>query len=261
MAFRDLFPWTYALWPALNKRVVRIALGSVAVLLLTTMVSFRIQSLLFQRRVNSILSRMATLELNHTSEQEFRNLLPELKPTFSETRAPGSTEDPENGQIYEVVDSNMEGEIVWGILRLAGAHAHSAESMVNALGYRHHRFVGSCRIQNRQVTATRFWLLIETSGRPTYDDLVGVEVSGYTRAGFSTERRFQTYDDISPYLESVASNRPMTSLHIHFTDVASRDFVRAAFDVHLRCLWNLSGCHDTKQVLPEIWPPHLPWRP
>ena len=251
MSFRGLFPWTYAFLRFSAPRPARIAATCFCCALLAMMAFFRVESLLFQRRVASVLSRMTELRLDHTSEQEVRKLLPELKLVRSE--------DDQVGHDYEFKDSNMEGGILLVVLDHAGDHSLSLVHVLNVLGHRFHLLVVSCRVQDQHVSAVHFWLLAESSGRTTYDDLVAVEVSGYSHTGLQKRKWGESYEDISPYSVMRASNRPKTSLDVRFTDAASQDFVRAAFDARLNCLWNFSGCNSTQQLLPGVWSPRFKW--
>src|SRR5262245_28372140 len=103
----------------LSSKPIRIFLISSASALILTMIAFRVESLLFQRRVVSFLSRMAQIRLDISSEQELFELLPGLqrsRPEDSEQTAHETVVEarPER---YALIDDNMQDgflpKILW----------------------------------------------------------------------------------------------------------------------------------------------------
>jgi hypothetical protein len=61
------------------------------------------------------------------------------------------------------------------------------------------------------------------------------------------------YDEIGGFRIKVPSNMPTKILYVAFTPDAQPQAVRNAFDVRLDCIWNVTGCLTTRQVLPALW--------
>jgi len=257
MPFRDSFPWTSALLRFLSSKPFRIFWAVFATVLISTMVGFRLESFVFQRRVSSILVRMAEVRLDHSSEQETRQLLPELN--LSTDAIPNGACD--GMRRYEVTYSDLDrGVLVRFLWRLWQNDA--GIRLLYLLGHRFHRFSAAVEACNGKVVRVQYGLWVDTAEDHNLYSGAGLTVAGLSRAGWRKPggEVETSYEDLIPYTELVASNAPESYLALTFTPVASGGFVRAAFDVHLNCLWSPSPCKTTKQLLPGIWPPSYPWR-
>jgi len=264
MSFRNSFPWTFAFWRFLNRRPVRIVVGSFALMLFVTMASFRIQSLLFQRRVNSVLSRMAKVNLDRTSEKQLRDLLPEMKRV--ERNGKFFVDGPESGNEletwYELDDGNGKNGSLINLVYRLGNHSNQALTILYRLGNRFRVFAIRSRIRQGIVDRVTFFLMVETGEPFVNEDIVVLDVKGYGRSGWDSpkSRRDLTHEDVRPYSAHVASNMPQNTVFLSFTPDAPEQFIHSAFDVHLDCLWNFLGCRTARQMLPGVWPPQFAWR-
>ena len=250
MSFRDLFPWTYALWRFLSSKPVRISLVSSSSLLLLVMAGFRIESFLLQRKVTSILARMSQLRLDETSLAEFRLLLPELTPAQS----PGAS--LRYGVRYDDTQQGILVRYLWRVWQ-----NDRVEPWLYYWGHRFHRFEAGVEVLNGTVVRVDYSLWIDTNEDHMLYSGAGINVLGLSRAGWRQLGRGSTvtYDDLRPYVEQHASNAPENYVALAFTPDAPDGLKQSAFRVHLTCLWNLSPCKKTKQMLPGIWPPQYAW--
>lgn len=259
MVSRQLFPWTHALWRFLSSKPVGIFLLTSTLLLIATMVGFRVESFLFQRRVHSILSRMAQIKLDNTSEQDLRSLLPEMEGPDG----PECEEGTVSSKIYNILISDVgRGPLSSLIVRL-DRHNRPALAILYLLGHRFHRFGAYAHTCAGKVVRLQYFVWIDDNHDHNMFQGTGVTVSGYSRTGWLYSRNYSngwTYEGAQPYVERIASNAPKNDLTITYTTEAPADFVRAAFDLRLVCLQNFAGCTDTRQLLPGIWPPRFAWR-
>jgi len=265
VGLRNSFPWTYALWRLINSRPIRIVLASCVVLLLITSALFRIESSLFQRRVRSLTSRIARLRLDQTSEQELRQLLPEMNLERVKTNSghAGCADSGEEGKWLALEDNNAEKSFLVNLLYRCVDHSDQFRRLLYVLGHRFYILRARVRVREGKVDRIALWLMMEAGGPIMATETVILEIKGYGCSGWedSPEGPWATYKDIAPYSEHVASNRPETALFVKYTPDAPEQYIRRALDVRLDCLWNFLGCQSTKQVLPGIWSPEFPWRP
>lgn len=266
MAQSDLFAWTRVLWRFLNSRAIKFTLVLLVSVLIFASISFRIESLLFQRRVNSLLSRMAQVRLDASSEQELVGLLPELRPLTSNGSNQVIQEGGEERGLHEysLADSNMEeaGFLVRVLWKLHLLDSNSTIRLLFLLGHRFHRLGASAYVRDREVVRVNYGLRLENGESHGLYDGIGIYFDYFSRSGWTqADRAFgRTFGDVSPYAEAVASNAPENVVHLAVTSDAPPDLVRAALEPQIKCLWKLGICRNTKQILPGIWPPHFPWR-
>jgi len=263
MRLRETFPWSFALWQLIVYRPVGIFLISATILMLVTMACFRIESLLFQRRVNSVLSRLAQVRLDHSPEQELRELVPELHPLKSKPRRQDDlTPQTEEPLEYVLADGNVENGLLPKLLWKLGTHVNSVLRLLYLCGQRFHTFHASVAFREGKAVRIKYDLWLDNGENHNLYAGVGIDVTALCRAGWTRRDELfaPTYDDLMPYAGHVASNAPENSLHVAITPEAPAELSQAAFDVHITCLRDFSGCRNTKQILPGVWPPRFPWK-
>jgi len=203
MAFRDVFPWTYASWRFLCLRSTRGVLVATTSLFALRVICFRIESALFHWRVHSTLKRIAGIKLDETSERELLRLVPSLSLEPVEQQVLDSPV-----RRYSWVDGDVENGFL--IKLVTNRHGEPIDRLLSAIGHRFHRFGVTALIQNGKVVKIGYFLwLDDTQYHHTYQG-IGVDVAQYSRAGWDAVRDKNTisYDDLAPYVEGVASNAP-----------------------------------------------------
>lgn len=183
-------------------------------------------------------------------------LLPELLPLYNAHPEHGSDVPRRYDARYSDID---RGLLVKFLGRLW--QNESGIRVLYLLGHRFHRFNAAAEIRNGKVVRVQYDLWVDTGENHMMYQGVGISVTGFSRTGWTKPGGTiaTTYDDLKPYAERVASNAPENYLALAFTPEAASDFVRAALDVRLSCLWSLSPCKNAKQLLPGVWPPRFSW--
>ena|SRR5437868_6938883 len=218
MDFPDSFPWIRALWHLFTSKPVRIIFASVSTFIVFIILSFRIESWFFQRRVNSILSRMAQLRLDETPEAEFKRLLPELM--LSTGLLPGD-DDSGASLRYNVHYNDTEtGPLVKYLWRLW--QNDRGTRWLYCFGHRFHRFHAGVEVRDSAVVRMDYHLWIDTNENHNLYSGAGIHVIGMSRAGWRHFGRGSTltYDDLRPYVERHASNAPENYVALAFTPEA-----------------------------------------
>lgn len=258
MSFRELFPWTHRLWRFLSLKPVRILAATLASLLVATILAFRVESFLFQQRVHSILSRMARIQFNRTSEQALRSLLPEFELSVRDP----CVHDVGQSRRYSILVSDVDLGGLSSLVVSLGQHNRPVLTFLYLLGHRFHRFGASAETCAGKVVRLKYFIWIDDNRWHNMFEGTEVSVDGFSRDGwpYGPESSF-TYEAVAPFLERVAGNAPQNVIHIMYTAEASADFVQSVFDLRLACLQKQAGCTSTKQLLPNIWPPRYAWRP
>jgi hypothetical protein len=265
MPLRESLPWSSGLWRLVSSRPVRISLISAAILLLVTIACFRVQSLLFRRRVNSVLSRLAEVRLDYSTEREIQEIFPKLHPLKGEGVKQSDSTTQASGPIYwyEFTDSNVENALPLKLLWRLGKHVNSVLGLLYRLGHRYRTLSVSIGFREGKVVRIRYDLWLENRQNHMMFEGVGIDVTAVSRAGWARrdEMFAPTYNDLISYAGGVASNAPENVLHFAITPEAPVELRQAAYDVHLTCLWGLAKCQNTRQILPGVWPPRFPWKP
>jgi len=256
MPFRDLFPWTRTLWRLLGSKPIKILLVTVASVVAATVLAFHIESFLFQQKVQSILLRTARIQLGRTSEHDFRALLPELDQGSSvmcSTEEGASTE-------YGFQISDVRGGVLSKLIEPLDAHERPARQLLYLMGHRFHYFGVSSSICAGKVVRLKYRVWIDDNH--SHDIFQGNEVSasGFSRDGWvePIEADYR-YEEVTPYRERVARNAQEHVLEVIYTADAPAEFLYSAFDLRMWCLHSFTGCANTRQLLPNIWPPRFPW--
>jgi len=237
------------------RRLVKVALLVAVSIVAATMIGFRVQSLLFERKVHSVLWRLGQFYLDNTSEEEVLRSLPELKPGIlwsftvdgrSDDRCPGDA-------CYVLRVGNLPDGMVFRFRRKLEYRQDWIFKTAYLLGHRYRTFASYVEIRGKKVSRYEYSLAVTDQEYPL-GELVGVQVLGADRASFPRGyAAIEDYDEIRGIKGRVPGNKPTTMLWVAFTPEAQREDVRSAFDVHLACAWNCEGCSATKQILPGLW--------
>jgi hypothetical protein len=255
VAFRDLFPWTYAFWRFLCLRGTRRVISAAASLLALCVIGFRLESAIFQWRIHTTLKTIARIKLDKTSERELLELMPKLGLEPAEQQLHDSSL-----KRYSWIDGDVENGIL--IRLITNDSGQQIDRLLSAIGHRFHRYGVTALVRNGRVVKIGYFLWLDDIRNHNMYSGIGIDVTLFSRIGWDAIRDKNTipYDDLAPYDETVASNAPENVLHICTTLDTPDAFRQAAFAVNLTCLFGVTECQNTRQILPEVQPPHFPWR-
>ena len=220
-----------------------------------TMIGLRVQSLLFERKVYSVLSRLGQLQLDKTPEEAVLRSMPELKSGIlwsflvngqRDDRCPGDA-------CYVLRVQNVPNGMLSRLREKLGYQHDWIFKAAYLVGHRFWTFDAYVEIREKKVSRYEYALSVEDAESPA-NGLVGVQVLGADRASFPAGYGFiEGYDKITGFKITRPSNRQTTVMRVAFTPEAEPEDVRNAFDVHLDCVWNFEGCSATSQLLPAVW--------
>src|SRR6266480_2503311 len=240
---------------SISSRPFRFAFLLSVLLWFITTASFRVQSYLFDRKVHFVLRRMEKIQLNKTSKEEVLVLVPELKPGILWSFVlNGHSEDTCPGDACYVLHIQNYPDGILAELRAKLEYRHDwIFKTAYWLGHRFRSFGAYVEVRRGQVSRYEYSLSLEDAEFPA-NGLVGVQVLGANRESFPGGFGFmRDYDEIGGFRIKVPSNIPTKILYVAFTPDAQPKAVRNAFDVRLDCIWNVTGCLTTRQVLPALW--------
>ena len=236
-------------------RLLRVSLLVLFLLVIGMMIEFRVQSLVFERRVHSVLSRLEQLELDKTPEGDVLRSLPELKPgilwNFYVNGRPD--ESCHGDACYVLRMGNLPDGILFRLRRKLEYQQDWVFKTMYWLGHRDRSFAAYVEIRAGKVSRYEYGVAVTDREYPL-GELVEVQVLGADRASFPLGYvAVDSYDQIKGFKGKVPSNKPTTVMRVAFTPEARTEDVRSAFDVHLECIWNSEGCSTTRQILPAVW--------
>jgi len=223
---------------------------------LGTVASFRLESYFFQRKVNSVLERMESIQLDKTSEAEVLSLLPELRSgtTWSFGLHDSSLNRCPGDACYVLETANWPHGMLAELRQKFGHRGDGVFKAVYWLGHRFRDFGVYVEIRSGRVSRYNYALSVEDGDYPA-EDVLWVSVLGTDRASFPRGAFgfIQTYDGIEGLRITEPSNKRTKDINVAFTPDAQLQEVKNALDIHLKCIWNAAGCRTTSQLLPGIY--------
>jgi hypothetical protein len=240
---------------SLAQRFVRIALLAPFLLLIGTMIGLRVQSLLFEKKVHSVLSRLEQFQLEKTPEEAVLRSLPQLKSgiLWSFLVNGRSNDSCPGDACYVLYIQNVPNGILFRLREKLNYQHDWIFKAAYLMGHRFWTFAAYVEIRGKRASRYEYALSVEDAKSPA-NGLVGVQVLGANRASFPAGYGFiEGYDEIRGFKVTRPSNRQTTDMRVAFTPEAEPGDVRNAFDLHLDCVWNFEGCSATSQLLPSVW--------
>ena len=167
------------------QRLVRIALLAPFLLLIGTMIGLRVQSMLFESKVHSVLSRLEQFQLEKTPEEAVLRSLPELKSGIlwsfmvngrSDDRCPGDA-------CYVLRVQNVPNGILFRLREKLSYQHDWIFKAAYLVGHRFWTFDAYVEIREKKVSRYEYALSVEDAESPA-NGLVGVQVLGANRASF-----------------------------------------------------------------------------
>jgi hypothetical protein len=273
MIVQTRFSWAAALHRyAWGRRARRFYLG-LLLLLVVFSGCVRVRSFLLTRRIQAVLSGLAQIRVDQTTEGQLLKTVPYLVRSGRDIHEGSSVQ-----RYYYVEISNYEDrrwmhwvpkflyslrpphqeiptQDKWAVLSLPLKVAY-------ALGWRHLSFAASVRVQDGTVSSTSYGIEPDVFlGWPASYFVAARSVHGFWRGrGHNLPAPVDSTDDQSPEYRfgSVAGQFSVlagadSSIGVAYTSDAPRELISHAFQVDLRCFWNIRGCDSVRQVAPLLW--------
>jgi|SRR5579884_389269 len=225
----------------------------------------RFRSYLLTREIQRVLSGLAQLRVDASTEKDLRRLVPDL------VRLPDQRTVP---RIYAVSISN-EGDqwerwvprfvyslwpgYVSSSLQDKWACLPLPEKIAYLIGWRHVAFHASAKVTDGVVSSIgyglepdvfvgwpRSYLVVARSVRGFWMRRPDVPVSSF--ADESPDFRFGFTAGEFTFIAG-----PESSIGVAYTPAAPPRLVARAFQVDLGCYWGLRGCDSVRQVVPFLW--------
>jgi hypothetical protein len=253
MDFSRHFPWTNWICRRLTSKKARVFFLAIALVTMCLILCFRIQSILFERRVRSVLGRLAMVHIEDTSAEQLQTLFPELTHESECLKGPPGWQPAE--RCYSFLVGNWPNGPFAHFLEKFGSKGMWLYLPSFWMGHRFFAFSLYLEVRNERLSKLRYEVTVD-NGLKTNFGLISVDVTGTNRAGFTPRFAFE-FEDIREYEILTPSNVPYALLHVTYVPAVSEDFIHDAFDLHLKCVWDLSGCRTTLDLLPTMgtkWP-------
>jgi hypothetical protein len=229
MSHPSLFPWTRGVYRTITGPLARRFYFSVLVLLVLVTITARVRSTLLLRQISPILSGMARIQLDQTSEEEFLRMVPSLV----------RTKEDWNGQHVYYLEISNESE--WLMRHIVfGAAPEWVLRVWDWLGYRYLYFEASAMMLDGKVSDVYYGL----GTRIGFPREASYIVSAKSVHGFWARRGIgfavtSTLDESPQYQVSGSEERGIGDsgpfLRAVFTPEAPHELISHAFHIDLSC--------------------------
>ena len=196
-----------------------------------------------------MLRTLAEIRIDQTSERELLEKMPYLIRSQYDLKGNGIVE-----QQYCVEISNESDP--WWLWSMAH-HLDGSGSFASLLGYRFISFDAGVFVKDGRASQVSYGLS-RVLVRPK---AAGYIVSAESAHGFWVERRHPftvtSQEDASPQYRVAQTLVPTrardeSGLHVTFTNDASPELTKRAFQLELNCFWGLRDCRDVNTIAPDL---------
>jgi hypothetical protein len=266
------FSWALALCRCISGRRARRLYFASLLLLVAFSGCLRVRSFLLTRRIQAVLSGLAQVRVDQTTEEQLLKTVPYLVRSGRDKHEGTSVErfysvQISNGDrglempwvprfLYEIwppAFGDFPVQDKWAVLSLPLKAAY-------VLGWRHLSFAAGVMVLDGIVSRTGYDIEPDVFlGWPA-----SYLVVARSAHGIWANRRLpvpvQSTDDQSPEYRfgPVAGEFSLfagadSKIGVVYTPDAPRELVSHAFQVDLSCFWNIRGCASVRQVVPLLW--------
>ena len=265
MVLCDHFPTVVWLWrrvTSIRLRPRRIALY-LAIFLVIAAIALRVAAGIFEYRVMKTVNALSQVRLDQTNEPESLEIMPGLKPgTSSLANCPVKVCFAKENYIWP---SGLAGVVHY----FFGDGSDPRDKVRFWLGYRVARFSADVELNEGRVHKLDYSLLVGNVNLKCRGIVLanakGIQGFPFGRVLWSVNQeefsdgRIPENEDESPDYQVTwtpiykGSANAGIGLNVAFTLAAPAGLVRHAFDLHLNCIWHLTGCGSARDLLPLAW--------
>lgn len=205
-------------------------------------ITLRIEAALFERRALDIASRLSTLQIGITSKSETLSRIPGLTIVSCENKA--FNDSDEGCFSLGIPNSKL---CLW-VLQRASSH-QAVFLLLHGWGFRYWSFNAYANFRSGTLSGFGYHTLLSL---PHANPVPGGLLVGASSRKRLDGNRLDPVLDESPDYEVVHYFKwPTFQTQVYFTREAPVGLLSHAFNLHLRCVWSLSGCKTANQLLPQ----------
>lgn len=244
MDIRRLFPATTWFLRQLTSRPARRIYFCILAIILIPAIALRVEAMIFQFRVEKLMSGLATLRIGVTPKAEALSRVPQLGEIRSASKD------------YKCGADECFGEVIpnsrfsrWIFAPTYREEHRTVNSALYWWGFRYWDLIASVDFTSGKVSQFSYRLLLSPKPSSFIGDAILIAVSSRDELA---ERQLSWDVDESPNY-FVYHGSKWTDLYtgVYFTRDAPRELAGHAFDLHLDCLWSLVGCRTANDLLPQ----------
>ena len=237
MSFRRLFPATAWFLRQLASRPVRRVYISVLAAVLIPSIALRMEALVFQFRVRKVVSELATLRIGASLKSEALSRIPGLK-TSKDYQCGG-----DECFVASIPNSRLSDWIYFPTFRWQNKTVNSA---LYWWGFRYRSLEASVDFKLGRVSQFGYRLMLLTPSSDPNPLVINV----WSRNTFADRQLSWDVDESPNYVVYHHFKSPDLNTGVYFNRDTPPEHLGHAFDLHLHCLWSLSGCKTANEVLP-----------
>jgi hypothetical protein len=236
---------------------------AIILLLLVATTAIRVHSYLLTRKMQAIVSGLAKLQIDHTTEEEVLRTVPYLVRPGWDRHVDRNVElgDVDRGveRHYYAAFSNESNWLRFGRFaeRFSAVQyskdGHPKNWIITAadlLGYRYIGFAARVVLLDGKVSSVGYGIADRLEFPRVLGNIVSVKSAHAAWASHETGFLVSSTDDESPQFRVGGGER---HLAVSFAFDASPALRSDAFQVYLRCFWSLRGCRHARQIAPLLW--------
>jgi len=242
------FPRIRRFYRAITAPLARRFNFSMLALLFLVTATARVRSALLLRQISPVVSGMARIQVDHTTEEDLVRMVPGLVRT---------NQNSKSEHFYYIAVSN---ESDWLMRHLVfGAGPEWLLQAWDLLGYRYLYFEASAIVLDGKVSHVHYGIATTMAFPREASYIVSAKSAhGYWAArnlGFWVTSELDEspqYSVIGDYQKNAIRDRK-GFLKAVFTPDTPPELTSHAFHVDLSCFWGLRGCRSARQVSPQLW--------
>jgi hypothetical protein len=244
MGFSKWFPATAWVWRKIRGRGFRRGVIAFALVVGAIAIAFRVETIIFQVRVDRTLASLKTVGVRQTTRKELLARIPSLRKGESTSSKCGPA-----GELYELTWENTPNSNFGQKLIRVFYEVTPLYKLVYWLGYRPRRFYVGVDVEHGVVSRLGYILWISPPEN-RYPGLMNVAVSSPISAqrysGSAIAEEQEPTFSVRRYFKW-----PDWDLRVSYSPSAPDRLKDIGFDLHLSCNWSIRGCRNAADLLPK----------
>ncbi|HEX8879615.1 MAG TPA: hypothetical protein VF749_06270 [Candidatus Acidoferrum sp.] len=263
MSLRTYFPSAIWFGTGLRGRILRRVCITLLLLIVGARTATGIYSLVLTHRVQAVITGLAKLRIDETTEEELSSVVPYLVRSewdwqVKRTRETGDV-DLGSVSTYYVTISNEPSWMRFGNFASRYASVRYSKvgrpsgwllSLANLLGYRYIGFGAGVRLLDGKVSKISYGVADDLVFPRQLGTMVSVESAHAFWAPYQQDFEVSSTDDENLQFRIHANEQ---HLSVFYTFDAPPEVISHVFHLDLSCFWGLLGCRHARQIAPLLW--------